>query len=264
VLGPTDGRYLVRDQPDGELRAVLVVRTLEAPGRRPLRKRRGRVVGEAEEPKVPTSRATSIRPHPFESSEEAEAWLSTLRRDEDQREAEIRGALLILNRAVHAQRVAAADPALGDLTLERALVARLGFGPGDEVAEGRFETAWEVPRPGPRTKRSMEAPEERFAAILAGRERALPAEELVLRARADLDAGRIREAALQARVGLESLLAELPGQAPPRAELEADRAAVGRAANAALKGSLDEPDATGVTQALERMERALKRLRLGA
>ena len=53
----------------------------------------------------------------------------------------------------------------------------------------------------------MEAPEERFAALLGGREEVLPAEELVLRARADLNAGRVAEAALQARVAIEALLA---------------------------------------------------------
>ena len=57
----------------------------------------------------------------------------------------------------------------------------------------------------------------------------LACEELVLRARADLDAGRFREAALQARVALESLLAEMPeipgGRRPA---LEADRELVGR------------------------------------
>ena len=51
----------------------------------------------------------------------------------------------------------------------------------------------------------MEAPDERFAALLGAREQPLVAEELVLRARMDLDAGRPREAALQARVALEAL-----------------------------------------------------------
>ena len=55
----------------------------------------------------------------------------------------------------------------------------------------------------------MEAPDERFAALLGGREAALACEELVLRARADADAGRDREAALQARIALESLLSEM-------------------------------------------------------
>ena len=47
--------------------------------------------------------------------------------------------------------------------------------------------------------------------MLGGRERIDACETLLLRARADLDAGRDREAALQLRVGLEALLVELDG-----------------------------------------------------
>jgi hypothetical protein len=110
----------------------------------------------------------------------------------------------------------------------------------------------------------MEAPEERFAAILAGRERALPAEELVLRARADLDAGREREAALQARVALESLVAERAGGEAERAGLDADREAVAAAANAALRDPLDGAAREALGAAVARMEAALRRRRLGA
>ena len=102
------------------------------------------------------------------------------------------------------------------------------------MADGRFSDAWELPRERTRTRRSMEAPEERFAALLGGRERPLACEELVLRARADLDAGRPREAALQARVALEALLAELPGAgartARPRAPIGRRRQRRARAA----------------------------------
>ena len=47
--------------------------------------------------------------------------------------------------------------------------------------------------------------------MLGGREQLDACETLLLRARADLDAGRSREAALQLRVGLEALLVELDG-----------------------------------------------------
>jgi hypothetical protein len=255
---------MVRAGPDSELEAVLVLRTLGAPERRLMRGRRGRVVEDAEATPVPTSRATAVRPRPFDSAAESDEWLASVQRDEGRREAELAAALRILNRAVHARRVAAADAALGDLSLDRALAARIGLGRGDELADGRFATAWELPRRGPPTKRSMEAPEERFAAILAGREPTLPAEELVLRARADLDAGRARESALQARVALESLLADLPAEDAGRAELEPQRGAVGRVANAALAGTLDEPTVASLAEALVWMERALKRRRLGA
>ena len=102
----------------------------------------------------------------------------------------------------------------------------------------------------------MEAPEERFAAILAGREAAWPAEELLLRARTDLDAGREREAALGARVALEALLAERP-------DAGADRGAVAAAANAALRGALDDDTRERLDAAIRRMEAAVRRRRLG-
>ena len=119
------------------------------------------------------------------------------------------------------------------------------------------------PAPGRRTRRSMEAPEERFAAILGGREPVFVCEELVLRARADVDSGRMREAALQSRVALECLLAEL-GELPPSrgAALDADRTPVGAAANAALHGELEEPAAQAVAAAVERMEAALRAVRI--
>jgi len=115
----------------------------------------------------------------------------------------------------------------------------------------------ELPRPGARrVKRSMEAPEERFAALLGAREPQLVAEELVLRARADLNAGRAREAALQARVALEAVIAELGAVAD-------FREAVGAAANAALAGDLDVEELQALTEAVKGMEAALRRHRLG-
>jgi hypothetical protein len=141
---------------------------------------------------------------------------------------------------------------------------RVGYGSGDDVADGRFGEAVELPRSARRrVKRSMEAPEERFAALLGGREEIHPAEELVLRARADLHAGRPREAALQARIALEALLAELPaGPGERRAELEADRAAVAEAASAALRGDPPAELQEAVAASVGRMEAALRRIRL--
>ncbi|MBA3299126.1 MAG: hypothetical protein H0U24_03500, partial [Thermoleophilaceae bacterium] len=108
------------------------------------------------------------------------------------------------------------------------------------------------------------APEERFAALLGGREPLLICEELVLRARADLRARRAREAALQTRVALESLLAELERGLPPdrRRALVADRAAVGDAANAALLGELEEEAIAAVEASVGRMEGALRGRRI--
>jgi hypothetical protein len=249
----------VRQDADEEPEAVLVLGTLGAPERRRLRGRRGRDVDEAQPEPVPTARATVIRAQPFASREEADRWLAGLRGAPDRAADEVDRAAGVLARAVHAHRVAAADPGVPEAHPGHALVIRIGFGSGEAVADGRFASAWEPPRAAPRTKRSMEAPEERFAAILGGREQALACEALVLRARADLEAGRPREAALEARVALEALLAELPS-----ADLAGDRKAIGDAANAALRGGLSRAQAAGLEQAVEHMEIALKRRRLGA
>ena len=263
-LGPEDGRFLLRPEPEAELEGVLVLTTLGAPQRRFLSGRKGRDVSDAAPEPVPTSRATVSRPAPFGDTVEAEAWLSDLRGDADATDAEVDRAVAMLNRAIHAHRASRADPHARDVAVEAALVVRIGYGPGDAVADGLFEQAWELPRERRRTRRSMEAPEERFAALLGGREQVLACEELVLRARADLDAGRGREAALQARVALESLLAEMP-QIPGerRPALEADRELVGRAANAALAGGLTDDLAQDLVEAVVRMESALRARRLG-
>ena len=229
--------------------------TLGAPERRWLRDRRPQNVQEVAPEPVPTARATVVRTEPFAGEAQAEAWLNELRRDPDAREAELDAGLRVLNRALRAQRAAAADPYVSELSSARALAARLGYGDGRAVADGRFGEALELPSPGAgRVRRSMEAPEERFAAIVGGREPVLVAEELVLRARADLDAGRSREAALQARVAIESLLAETGERS-----LDEHRELVVRAAAAALDG--DPPDE--LEDAVAAMEAVLRRRRLG-
>lgn len=261
LLGPGDGRYMVRDSPGQEPETVLVLSTLAAPERRRLRGRKGKLVERAEPEPVPTSRATVVRTEPFPTPNHADIWLAAIRDDDERRDGELERALATLNGALHAYRVARADPLVRDVSVEQALVARIGFGSGDDAVAGMFKQAWELPRDGvARVKRSMEAPEERFAALLSGRESVLACEELVLRARADLDAGRTREAALQARVALEALLAELEGRRG--GPLEADRGPIGDAANAALRGELPEELATTLTASVGRMEAALRARRL--
>jgi hypothetical protein len=82
-------------------------------------------------------------------------------------------------------------------------------------------------------------------------------EELLLRARLDLDAGRPREAALQARIALEALLGELDDRFG--APLRPLREQVARAANAALDGDLPESDAAAVEDAVGQMAVAVRR-----
>jgi hypothetical protein len=217
--------------------------------------RRPRPVDEAEPEPVPTSRATVIHARPL--ADPPATWLAAADLD-----SELEDAVAVLNRALRAHRAAAADPYVSEVSADRALVVRIGYGSGEEVADGRFTEAREMPRSGRRVKRSMEAPEERFAALLGGREEIHPAEELVLRARADLNAGRPAEAALQCRVAIEALL-ELLKESTEGDRVGAHREAVAAAANEALRGPLPGEHAATLEEAVAAMEQALKRRRLG-
>jgi hypothetical protein len=243
--------------PEDSPEHVIVLRTQGAPQRGVFRGRVPRKREDGEVEAVPTTRASVVRAEPFPSREEADAWLGALRGSKGALAEESARASSALNRFLRAHRAAAADPWGRDVSPEHALVVRVGYGDGDQVAEGRYSSAYELPRK-PRGSRKREdlAPAERLAAIVAGREEQLACEELVLRARADLDAGRPREAALQARIALEAVLAEL---AEP---LEADRAAVGAAANEALERDPSPELQQAVAEAVETMETALRRRRL--
>ena len=112
---------------------------------------------------------------------------------------------------------------MGIRALRRAqtIVARVGFGAGEEVAEGRWAAAKELTVTAGRRRRSrILAPQARLAALLGAREAVLASEELTLRARSDVDQNRPREAALQLLVALDAALAEL-GAGPQAGELSA-------------------------------------------
>jgi hypothetical protein len=212
-----DGRYLA-ESPEGGDETVLVLQRLGAPALGERRRRRGRSAPADPEPAaLALTRATVIRAAtPFEGQAEAARWLDEACEAEDTVDVLAAEAIATLNRALHAQAVAAADPYGRQTTPEQAERVFLGYGSGEETADGRFTDARQVdltPRAGSRRRRREEElrPQERLAAVLRGREQLDACETLILRARADLDAGREREAALQLRVGLEALLTELGG-----------------------------------------------------
>jgi hypothetical protein len=232
-----------------------VLRTLGAPQRRLVGRRRTKDVSGASVEPVPTSRATIVRATPFDSADEADAWLDATASDNDDA---VSVAARELNFVLRSHRAAASDPYARDVRADHALVVRLGYGEGEQVADGRFGRAVELPREPPKRKRDEAlAPQERLAAVLGGRDMLLIGEELLLRARLDLDAGRPREAALQARIALEALLGELDDRFG--APLRPLREQVARAANAALDGDLPESDAAAVEDAVGQMAVAVRR-----
>jgi hypothetical protein len=254
---------------------VLVVQTLAAPPR-PSRRRRKPRDSEAAPvpPEVPVARATSIRAfEPFDGAEGAAAWLAEATVDEDSIDAVVATGIALLNGALHAQAVTVADPFPTALSPERALAVRLGYGSGEQTAEGAFSEAREVDVSATggsvRRRRQEEVrPQERVAALLRGRERAEACETLLLRARGDLDAGRRREAAMQLRIGVEALLFELrealddPDHVRDFEALEERRPAVEAAVERALRGDLAPEAERSVREALELTERILRRRRL--
>jgi hypothetical protein len=241
---------------------VLVIATLGAPERRRLSSRRTKADAQVEPEPTPvtTGRATVINvEEPFADEAEAASWLSCAGEDELEHD------LAVLNRALHAFRVVSADPYLAPVSRSQLLVARLGYGVGDEVADGLWSRAHELRVPERRQRRAkVLAPQARLAALLGGRDHPLACEELALRARLDLDQGREREAALQVLVALDAAIAELandptaPALAERLDELREYRDPVAAAGQAALGGPLDEDERTAAVAALERIEAALR------
>jgi hypothetical protein len=209
---------------------------------------------------VATGRATVIDvAKPLEDEGKAGAWLASAG------EPELDADLAVLNRALHAFRLATADPYQQPVSRHQLLVARIGYGLGEEVAEGLWTDARELVLPDRRQRRSrVLAPQARLAGLLAGREPALAGEELALRARLDLDHGRSREAALQVLVALDATLAELAADPAAEAlesrleELQELRDPVDEAGQAALAGPLEPDQLETVSFTLGRIEAAFR------
>jgi hypothetical protein len=254
---------------------VLVIRTKAAPAPPARRRRRPRKTDPDLEPSpLPVASVTCVRAFsPFDSEDQALRWLEEATTVEDTADALVADGIAVLNRALHAHAAAAADPHTHELTPERSVGVRIGYGQGEEIAVGRFSEAREVDiwASGASRRRQRQEdlrPQERVAAVLGGRERLDACETLLLRARADLDAKRPREAALQLRVGLEALLVELagalsdPGHEEDMSALQGRKSEAGEAANAALAGHLRPEQERQVRELLELCERVLRRRRI--
>jgi hypothetical protein len=268
-LGPDDGRYLIRGHAGEEARHVLVFESW------PTKVGRGAKRWGREPPvqSVPAdtglSRTTLVETSAVTEADGA-VWLE--RTASEAADEAIDEGLDVLNGALRAFRAAAADPYVREVTARQALTIRAGYGAGVEVAEGAWTDARDLPadsegRRGRRKRATRDAAlrtQERFAAILGGRDVVLACEELALRARGDLDRDRPREAALQAHLAVEAALTELAAfrsQEPVARRLDqlADhRDSLQRAAGEALQGGPPAATVTAVTEALELLEATLR------
>ena len=137
----SEGRYLVRE---GQTQRVLIITPLGAP--RPQRKirRRGKAVEPGDPEAVPVTRVT-VTGERLSDAAEGDAWIeATLRAPEAP--AEIRSATSVINRALSALRAGARDPLVQEVGASKALAVRIGHGTGQELADGRWTAARELPR----------------------------------------------------------------------------------------------------------------------
>jgi hypothetical protein len=285
ALGPADGRYLLRSGADSEPERVIVLGTLEPT--RPGAAGRGSPLkgpsllerlgaggpGRATTPDpapASTTRVTVIDPVPLSAESQARAWLAELDRERD-----VRAAVAIVNRVLQFHRVASADPYLHEISPEQALVIRAGWGEGEQVASGMWLHARQLPwrpnqrsSPGPRpggsrARSSVLRPQERLAALLGAKGRALMCEELALRARLDLDQRRPAHAVLELENALAIAVGELRGEgrqdlAIRIAELEQLSDGVIEQARTVRSDESAVPDEEVIAHALGRLEAALR------
>jgi hypothetical protein len=270
-LGPPDGRYLLRTReaasPEagtGEPEHVVVLGTLGAsrrassglgtitlPGVGSRRRARRPRETTPDPAPVTTTRATVIDPVSVSAERQAQAWLAEI-----DAERETRAAVAVLNRVLFAHRVATADPHVHELAPAQALVIRAGWGEGEELADGLWQYARELPwAPPAHTKRraAVLRPQERFAELLGAREEELLCEELALRARLDLDHERLPHAAIELDAALTAALQELDKEANPALAPRLDEL---RALHDGVRKA--EPDEADLRHALERLEAALR------
>jgi hypothetical protein len=175
-------------------------------------RRRARRVEPAEPQEVPLSRVT-VTGESLADEREGSTWLAEVTRDRERGAEEIRTATRIVNRALNALRAEAGDPLVQEIGATKALAIRLGHGTGDQLAEGRWTEASELPPPR-RGRLDDVDPQSRVAAVLAGRDEVHPAETLIMRARLDAQQGRHAEA----RYGLRAAMAALEERPSERAK----------------------------------------------
>lgn len=278
-LGVPDGRWMVRGPGSTEVQRVVVLATVKArrADERRRRRREAHPSSDEEPATVPVARATLVAAQPLAGETAARVWLAGI--DSEQ---EIESAFDALNTLLAAQRIAAADPYIREVSPPQALALRAGFGLGEQVADGRWLQARELHLPRPaRWRRGRRAAilrsHERLASLLSSQRGALLCEELALRARLDLDLGRVSHAAVELERALSLAVVELrdvlDGDLPQRvqelrklhenvSEIAARTLTASGAASALGAGGApaapDPQDAETLAAALARLEAALR------
>lgn len=264
ALGPELGSFKVTRETGED--DVLQFRVVGAPPPKPILVRRARRAYDNESPRsMSVLLATLLLPSErFASKQAADAFFSTIRRDEEQQAALIEQAVEAINVAIRAHRAAARDPYAPEISRGEARAIRIGYGTPEQLTDGRWSEGFEPPPPrAEKLSREMRLrPAEVVSLALRRKLTVLQAEDLALRTMSDLAAGRPRSAAVQLRACIDLLVSELtdagPSFVPPRDALSERAAAVERLAQLALDDMLDDAAVGELRRHLEHVEDALE------
>ncbi|HEX4107737.1 MAG TPA: hypothetical protein VHX88_06355 [Solirubrobacteraceae bacterium] len=236
---------------------VITVRSADL-ARLPRVRRRGRWVPSTAEPEeVSVLLATFIRgTEPVSDGREAERILDETRGNHEAQREWVVAGMSALNRAIRAYRVGARDPYILEVTPRDPRKTRIGFGSTEEVADGRWRGAIELPPPAVSwfQRAQLLRPFQTLAEVLTWRQPILESEDLILRALLDLDTGRTRAAAQQVRAALALLGPELaehdaaPGRGVDLDSIPARLAAAESLAETALERPLEDSEVAQLEQ----------------
>ncbi len=148
-----------------------MVQTLGAPRPGRLRSRRPRKAKPVDSPpgtpEVPVSRCTVADSAPLGDETAAKAWLKKTGGHPKLRAELATEALAVLNRGLDALREAAEDPLVPEASFHHSLAVRIGFGTGEQIADGQWTEARELP-PTPSARHEDPEAQRRAALKLAG------------------------------------------------------------------------------------------------
>jgi hypothetical protein len=202
----------------GRPSAVLSLRTSRAAVARP--RRRQRMPSDEDTPPAATTWTVTHADLAagVEGFDAARQFVARCRRDEDTREHFVQGSITIVNRAIRVSRLTQRDPYLIELTRADPYLVRIGWGPLQDVLDGRWREVIEVPpiKRGRVSRSERIAPTATVAECLARRAPAIEANELLLRAILAYEQERFRAAAVALHAGVVLAIIELNGLDDPR------------------------------------------------